>query len=196
MSDKIRLVLASGSPRRDAILNQLGLEHITVPSAIDEKSIKEKNVRMYAKKLASLKASKVASKFKNSIIIGADTMVLVKNKVFGKPHDKEEAARMLHELSGRTHRVITAICIIDTRSNKKLVRLISTSVRFRKLDNQTINAYIATGEPLDKAGAYAIQGKGAALVDGINGDFYNVVGLPVPALLELLESLHVRPGSK
>ncbi len=196
MRDKTRLVLASGSPRRDSILNQLGLKHITIPSRIDERSIKAKNVRTHAKKLAMLKAGKVAPKFKDSIIIGADTLVAVNGKVFGKPKDRKDAIRMLCKLSGRTHQVITALCIIDTRSNKKIVKLVSTSVRFRKLDNQTIREYVRSGEPLDKAGAYAIQGKGAALVESINGDFYNVVGLPVPVLLEVLKRLHIRPRSR
>jgi septum formation protein len=196
MGDKIRIVLASSSPRRDGILNQLGLEHVTVPSEIDERSIKEKAPRAYAKKLAVLKASKVAPGFKDSIVIGADTLVITDNKVFGKPKDKEDAVRMLGELSGRTHRVITALCVIDTRSNERIVKLVSTSVRFRKLDNQTIKEYVGSGEPLGKAGAYAIQGRGAALVESINGDFYNVVGLPVPALMGILERLHASPRSR
>lgn len=195
MSDKIRIVLASGSPRRDAILNQLGLEHINVPSEIDERSIKEKDARAYAKKLAVLKASKVASQFKDSIIIGADTLVIIKDKVLGKPESKEDAVRMLTELSGNTHHVITGMCVIDTRSGKKIIKSVSTSVRFRRLDDQTVREYVASGEPLGKAGAYAIQGKGAALVESITGDFYNVVGLPVPALVEILERLQALPRS-
>jgi len=196
MQDRIRIVLASASPRRESILNQLGVEHLTVPSRVDERSIKERDVLAYTKKLAVLTASKVAPRFKNSIIIGADTLVAAGSKIFGKPKDKKDAARMLHELSGRAHRVTTALCVVDTRSDKKTIRLVSTTVRFRKLSDRTIQDYVASGEPLDKAGAYAIQGRGAALVASINGDFYNVVGLPVPALLEILEKLHVYPRSR
>jgi septum formation protein len=196
MRNKIRIVLASGSPRRDAILNQIGLPHIIAPSGIDEKVVKVKGLASYVKRLAVLKAEDVASLFKDAIIIGADTMVIVDGNVLGKPKDKDDAARMLGELSGRTHSVMTGLCVIDTGTGRKVVSLARTKVRFRKLDMAAIQEYINTGEPMDKAGAYAIQGRGAALIESISGDFYNVVGLPVPALMDALERLGALPGQK
>jgi septum formation protein len=166
---------------------------MVVPSRIDEKDAKTKSIREHVKKLARLKAEKVAVRFKDAIVIGADTLVIYKGKALGKPKDRKEAAAMLRKLSGKRHRVFTALCVIDTRSGRKFTRLVSTSVKFRKLSKEAIGGYINSGEPMDKAGAYAIQGRGAALVKSISGDFYNVVGLPVPTLLEILERLHVLP---
>ncbi len=195
MRNETRLVLASTSPRRDAILNQIGLDHVSVASEVDEKSIKITSPRAYARTLAVLKASSVAPKFKDSIVIGADTIVVLDGKVLGKPESEEHAASMLQNLSGRTHTVITALCVIDTKSNTRVVKLVSTRVKFRKLNSKAIKEYVRSGEPLDKAGAYGIQGKGAALVESICGDFYNVVGLPVPALMSILERLGALPRS-
>ncbi|MBI3593243.1 MAG: septum formation protein Maf, partial [Nitrospirae bacterium] len=144
-----------------------------------------------AKFLSSEKAKAVSKKYKNAIIIAADTFIVFRGKLLGKPHTEEEAGRMLKTLNGKSHSVITGFTILDTGNNKKISRSVETKVYFKKLTIKEIDAYVKTKEPLDKAGAYAIQGLGSVIVKKIEGDYFNVIGLPVSVLMESLKKFGV-----
>jgi septum formation protein len=179
------LVLASASPRRRKILSDLDFEYIPAVSSVKEDEVIWEEPRKRARVLAELKAVDVQSDFPSKRIIGADTVVECDGRRLGKPADEKEAADMLRFLSGRTHTVITALALVSLPNHRK-IELESTSVIFRELSQQEIESYISTGECFDKAGAYGIQGYGAALVEGIEGCFYNVVGMPVNLLIRML----------
>ena len=147
--------------------------------------------RRLARYLSCEKAKAVAEKYKNAIIIAADTIISLDDKVFGKPHTNSEAIKMLNILNGWAHDVITGFTIMDTGEGKSVSRSVVTKVYFRKMTMREIEAYVRTGEPLDKAGAYAIQGIGAAMLKKIEGDYNNVVGLPVDAVMKELRKLVV-----
>lgn len=137
------------------------------------------------------KAQEVAQRHHNSIILGADTFIVFNNQILGKPHTSEKAKQMLTELSGKIHLVITGFTIIETETEKTLSQAVETKVHFRSLSEQDIKGYVNSQEPLDKAGAYAIQGLGAVLVKKIEGDYFNVVGLPLSAIVESLKQFNV-----
>jgi len=158
-----RVVLASGSPRRHQLLNLIGIEHEVNSANIDETPRPREAPRRYAERLAREKAATVAVRDPDLITIGADTVVVINRKVLGKPIDTSDAARMLAMLSGREHTVITAVAVARGRKLRSAIE--EVRVKFRRLREDEIEAYIATGEPMDKAGAYALQGIGAALVD-------------------------------
>lgn len=139
--------------------------------------------------LSSRKAEEVAARVAEGLVLGADTIVLLDGEILGKPADGTEAKRMLSRLSGRMHQVLTGLTLIDVATGTELSELERTKVKIRTLSAQEIEDYVRTGEPLDKAGAYGIQGQGAALVEGIEGCFYNVVGLPLAKLAKLLTKL-------
>jgi len=124
-------------------------------------------------------------------MIAADTVVILNGKILGKPKNKKEAARMLRNLSGKEHKVITGVAVVNAKTKKLLQDVVITKVKFRRLDRDLIEKYVASGKPLDKAGAYGIQGKGALLVESIEGDYFNVVGLPLNALNQLLEKFGI-----
>ena len=147
--------------------------------------------RQLARFLSSEKARAIAVKHTDALVIAADTFIVFKDHLLGKPHTREEARRMLLLLNGRAHSVITGFTIIDTRSKKKLSRSVETRVFFRKLTDKEISSYISTEEPLDKAGAYAIQETGAVIVRKIEGDYFNVMGLPLSSLTEALKKFGV-----
>ena len=180
------IVLASKSPRREQLLKQIGLNFIVVPSNIDEKKISIISNDLYVSKLAYLKAENVSNQYKNSWVIGADTVVALDNDCLGKPGSKEEAYFMLKKLSGKKHKVITGYTIINKKKEKKFSEIIKTDVIFRIISDLEIEAYINTKEPFDKAGSYAIQGYGAAFVNNICGSYTNVVGLPVCEIINYL----------
>jgi septum formation protein len=183
------LVLASGSPRRRDILTALGLQFDVRRPDVDETLRPGETADCAARRLAEEKATAVEAD-PDELVIAADTIVVLDGELLGKPSGPEEAVVMLGRLAGRCHDVITGLAVrfgADTRSVTA-----RTSVRFRFLDPAEIAAYVATGEPLDKAGAYGIQGYGSALVERIEGDFFNVMGLPVPALLALLSATGFR----
>lgn len=182
------LILASQSPRRIELLNQLDVKFIIDPSNLEEEQIKKTNRNPVSVVLetAKAKAKAVAYRYRNGIIISADTIVVLGKEILGKPKSKQEAYLMLKKLSGRQHKVITAIAVIDAKTKEEAVGYTSTKVKFRKLSNKEIKKYINTGEPMDKAGAYAIQGKGAAFIESISGDYLNVVGFPLILLNKLL----------
>ena len=182
-----KVVLASASPRRRAILRQVGVEPEVC--AVDIEEIKELSGHMDEEALtvrnATMKAQAAAEKYDDALVIAADTIVVLEGQIFGKPADEAEAKGMLSLLSGRVHQVYTGICLIDTRSGRSISGADICQVTFSRLSNQIIDEYVADGEPMDKAGAYAIQGKGALLVDKIDGDYYTVMGLSLTLLRQL-----------
>ena len=185
-TQKCPLILASGSPRRKEILDTMGLEFSVDVSDADESFAGTPEEMVL--ELSRRKALAVASRHSGAMILAADTLVFG-DEVLGKPHSAEEAKRMLAELSGRWHSVYTGVTMIDTRSGKTLSRADVTRVHFVALTAQDIDAYVATGEPLDKAGAYGIQGRGGMFIDRIEGSYSNVVGLPMALVRSMLLEL-------
>lgn len=188
---EIPLVLASTSPRRRELLTNAGIDFDIITSDIPEEQQLGEVPIAFACRLAREKAEAVLHKFPDRPVrvLGADTIVVVEDQVLGKPSDNEDARRMLQLLSGRTHEVVTAVCVI-TRDEQGSVtaglRHATTVVRFHELSEPAISAYIATGEPLDKAGAYGIQGAASPFIAGYIGDYNNVVGLPIDLVREML----------
>lgn len=184
MKNTKKIILASGSPRRKMLLNALlkkfGLKFVVIPANIEEYiPSKINDFGKFTADLAELKAIEVAQKNKG-LIIAADTIVVYKNKVLGKPGSKSEAKKMLNLLSGKKHNVFTGICIVDTEKNQYIKTYEKTEVSFRKLQNKEIEFYVTSGSPMDKAGSYGIQDDlGSTFVKSIKGDYFNVVGLPV-----------------
>jgi septum formation protein len=187
-----KIILASASPRRKEILATSGLKFTVCKSSYAEDLTVSKEPRSLARFLSRKKAEDVVSKYTDAIVIAADTFIVYKNKLLGKPSGPDDARRMLKMLSGKMHSVITGFTVIDSKTNKKVSRSIETKVYFKKLTTDKINAYVRSGEPLDKAGAYAIQGLGAVFIEKIEGDFFNVVGLPVCALAESLKKFGIK----
>jgi septum formation protein len=186
-----KIILASASPRRKEILRITGLRFAVCASVYKEEITLPLTPRKLARHLSRKKAEAVAHKYKNAIIIAADTFIVFKNRLLGKPRTDKEAETMLRMLAGKAHSVITGFTIIDTGSNKILSRSVETKVYFKKSGREEITAYVRSKEPLDKAGAYAIQGLGAVLIEKIDGDFFNVMGLPLCALTESLKKFGV-----
>ena len=189
-----KIVLASASPRRRELLEQIGIKFDIVVSNEPEDEI-DKNLspENYTSELALMKACNAAKKLtgtkrRNSLIIAADTVVYSDGIILGKPKDKEDAFGILKGLSGKTHEVYTGVCVMRLSDGYAVSESVKTSVVFKNLPDSMIKRYIETGEPMDKAGAYGIQGKGAVLVKEINGDYFNVVGLPVSTLYDMLVS--------
>ena len=177
------MILSSGSPQRRAILEQLGVEfRVEVPDV-------EELVEGDPRDMVLENALRKARSGSGDLVLGADTAVVLGDRVLGKPRDRAEAAEFLAALNGSTHEVMTGIAVVDAGGERSDVAV--TQVRFRALDRTTLDWYLATGEWRDRAGGYAIQGRGAALVESIEGDYWNVVGLPVPALLRLVPDLLV-----
>ncbi|WP_229408222.1 Maf family protein [Massiliimalia timonensis] len=180
------VILASQSPRRKELLQMIVPKFSIEPSHFEEKAVQERIPERLVRLLAEGKAKTVWEKHPEDLVIGCDTIVLSPDhEVFGIPENREEAKRMLLSLSGRTHRVITGVCVM--RRGKKSVFHQTTKVTFQMLTDSEIEAYLDTGEPFDKAGAYGIQGYAGALVERINGDYYSVVGLPVAKLRKVLQ---------
>lgn len=187
-----RLVLASQSPRRAELIGRLGLEFETVPADIDESYLHGETPPQHAERLAREKALKIAADRADALVIGSDTIVVIDGEVLGKPRDRAHAIEMLTRLSGREHEVCTGVAVAHKgRVESELERV---RVRFRTLDGRAAEQYVSTGEPMDKAGAYGIQGFGSALVQGIDGDYFSVMGLPVVRMLELIERFGWRYG--
>ena len=186
-----KIILASASPRRKEILATTGLKFDICVSYYEEDLSMKKDPRSLARFLSRKKAEEAAHKYKNAIIIAADTFIVFRGKLLGKPHTAKEATRMLLMLNGKMHSVITGFTVLDTGSNKSVSRSVETKVYFKKLTQKEIMTYVRTKEPLDKAGAYAIQGLGAVLIEKIEGDFLNVVGLPLAALTESLKEFGI-----
>lgn len=185
ISAQYPLILASASPRRKQLLAQMGLPFRSVSSNVSEKGLSNDPAAI-SRHLAEKKACQVHSKNKGSWILGADTVVAIDSQILGKPDDSNRARYMLTLLSGKEHRVITGIYILDPSGNVAHSEAVTTLVRFIKLNVKQIKAYISTGEPYGKAGSYAIQGIGAFMVESISGSYTNVVGLPLSALIQAL----------
>lgn len=180
------IVLASSSPRRKELLENLNVDFKVIPSSIEEVMIPNEKPEALAMRLAFTKAFDIANKNENKVVIGADTIVVLDNDVLGKPKDEKDAFNMLKNLSNTYHQVITGISVINLNENKKIVDYVVSDVKFKNLDDEKIKRYIDTKEPLDKAGAYGIQGYGSLLVEEIKGDYFNIVGLPLSKLDEIL----------
>ena len=186
MTMKRKIILASASPRRKELLEKLDLDFSVCPADIDESLLPDEDAAMYPLRTAVQKAMAVAKTEEDALVIAADTVVAVDDDILGKPRDEAEAKAMLQCLSGREHIVITGIGVVDTASGRTLSATEQTIVYFHPLRDEEIDAYIATGECMDKAGSYGIQGKGSLLVRKIDGDYFNVMGLPLSRLYRLL----------
>jgi septum formation protein len=182
-----KIVLASKSPRRAEILRAVGWEFEAVAANIDETRMESEDAVSYVKRLAQTKAETVAKKISNpGLVLGADTVVVIGGEILGQPRDDGDARRMLNLLSGKWHEVVTGIALIRAgQTPQVLIDHETTRVRFCEMSADEIDWYVSTGEPRDKAGAYAIQGRGALFIEEIQGDYFNIVGLPVRLLYEL-----------
>ncbi len=180
------LILASSSPRREKLLREAGLDFIVEPSHLEEHVDEKLKPNELVVELAKMKAIHVASKHPEDIVIGADTIVVFENKILGKPTDEEDAYRMLKLLSGERHTVYTGVALVKGEKIHSFVS--ATDVSIKHLSDLEIKDYIKTGEPMDKAGSYAIQGEGGKIVDHYKGDFFTIVGLPLKDLLEALKT--------
>ncbi len=188
MSERVAVALASQSPRRRQLLEGLGLAVQVVPSTFDERSAAwHGDPAELAQNFARRKAD-AAEQGGPALLIAADTIVVIGGEVLGKPVDPADARRMLRLLAGRTHTVHTGFCIVDRDSGRRVQGVESTDVRFLPLSDAQINGYVASGDPMDKAGAYGIQGRGGLLVERIDGDFYTVMGLPLARVGRALQA--------
>ncbi len=185
-----RVILASASPRRRELLTLIGIRHEVRPADVDESIHPNEAPAVYAERLARTKAEALADRGDDVLSIGADTIVVIDDDVLGKPRDREEAAVMLARLSGRTHTVYTAVAV--RRGERTVSAVEHVAVSFRTLTAEAIKSYIATGEPMDKAGAYGIQGYGATIVERIDGDYFAVMGLALGTLVRLMDDVGVR----
>ncbi len=180
-----KLILASGSPRRAEILSAVGWEFEKIVPEVDETEFEAENPADYVRRLAQTKAETVALKYAERIVLGADTTVVIDNQIIGKPIDLADARRMLRLLSGRTHEVLTGVAVAQNSEIK--VGLQRTKVKFKPLSELEVEFLVTFGAPLDKAGAYAVQAQAALVIEGIEGDYWNVVGLPIGLVYELVK---------
>lgn len=191
----MQLILASQSPRRRELLTQMGFSDFIIRPAQGEETMNATlSPGQLVEALSRQKAAEVALTAPDAVVVAADTVVTADGRVLGKPQSKEDATAMLRFLSGRTHTVYTGVTVC--RNNKFTTQHEATNVRFRPLTDEEISAYIASNEPMDKAGAYGIQGLGALLVEGIEGDYFNVVGLPICRLGRMLAEFGIDPLCK
>jgi septum formation protein len=182
-----QLILASASPRRRELLQRIGVAFVVIPSDTPETAQPGELPQAYALRVAVEKAYEVARKHPGAWVLGADTIVEIDGQVLGKPRDAADGQRMLRQLSGRTHQVMTAFALLDRGGQVRTKQVVTSRVTFKPLSDARIQAYLATGEPFDKAGAYAVQGLGASLVEGVEGSYTNIVGLPTD---EVQAALH------
>ena len=187
-----RIILASASPRRKELLEKLGLRFEVEPSNYEEYTPSGLEPHELARRISREKAKAVASKHEDAIVIAADTFIVFGKRILGKPHTAIEAREMLKTLSGQSHSVVTGFSIIDAGTNRTLSQSVETKVYIKKLTQVEIDVYVKSKEPLDKAGAYAIQGLGAVFVEKIEGDYFNVIGLPLSALTEALKEFGIK----
>lgn len=191
----MRIILASASPRREALLKQIGVAFRVMPSRVsEEKAGRSGDPGSFVERAALAKAEDVAARVAHGLVLGADTVVVLGREILGKPSSPADAQRMLERLSGVTHRVYTGLALVRAEHRRVIHRRTAhelTRVTMRRLRREDISGYIATGEPLDKAGAYGIQGRGAMLVEHIEGCYFNVVGLPLARLTDMLTEFGV-----
>lgn len=186
------IYLASSSPRRKQLLDQIGLPHAVLVSSVEETGYEDLPPEQQVTKLALRKADAVAAGLDRGLVIGADTMVVWREQVLGKPRDQAQALAMLTSLQDSEHQVYTGIALVDAASGHRVMGSECTAVKFRPVDKEEILAYVATGEPLDKAGAYGVQGIGGVFVESISGCYFNVVGLPLARLVTMLAEFDVK----
>ncbi|MGD8353991.1 MAG: Maf family protein [Pseudomonadota bacterium] len=190
---KKKVILASASPRRKELMDLTGLKYQVVPPDIDEKVLPEESPRDHVERLALQKAKSVAANNPDDVVIGCDTVVIVNGRqILGKPQKKKDAKYMLTNLAGREHTVLSSVAAVWQGRNKQRVVTVESRVRMKQLEDWEMNWYIDSGEPMDKAGAYAIQGRGAIFIEGIVGSHTNVIGLPLMETVMLLRSFGVR----
>ena len=192
----MRFILASASPRRRELLMSINLDFEIIPSHIPEVRGEGESPEEYVARLSREKAAAIAEKFPADWIIAADTTVLLGDQLLEKPEDAEDAARMLATIAGKTHTVYTGVTLLNLARNWHDTRVAESEVRMLPLDAREIEWYVATGEPLDKAGAYAVQGTGAMFIDSIHGSYTNVVGLPLATLFGMLRKAGIDPISQ
>ena len=185
------VVLASSSPRRKELLEQIGLKFTVDAGEVNEDISRKPNPTDLVKTISLEKATAAAARHPDSIIIAADTIGVLGNKLLGKPRGAAEAVAMLHMMSGKCHSVLTGFTVLDAGDGRTVSKVVETRVYFKKLSPEEIENYVRSGEPLDKAGAYAIQGIGSSLIDRIEGDYYNVIGLPLYALVNELKKFGI-----
>lgn len=184
-----KLVLASGSPRRAEILERAGWPHEIIVAGIDETVLPDEDPAAYVQRLARGKAEAVASRLSEGVVLGADTTVVVANEILGQPVDDADARRMLRLLNAKWHDVLTGVAVVRVGGETR-VAYETTRVRFAEMSEKEIDWYIATGEPFGKAGGYGIQGKAALFIEEIEGDYFNIMGLPIRLVYELAADLH------
>jgi nucleoside triphosphate pyrophosphatase len=184
-----RIILASASPRRAELLNQIGVEFELAPSQAEERPHPDEAPADYITRIARAKVIAVARERETGLVIGADTVVVLDGRLIGKPESPADAQRLLRQLSGRWHAVLTGVALYDVETRHEVADYEKTLVKFAQLTDGEIDWYVATGEPMDKAGAYGIQGIGGLFVDEIAGNYYNVVGLPIPLVYRLARRL-------
>ena len=187
-----KLILASGSPRRAEILNFVGWEFEKRVADIDETNLPDEKPDDYVQRLAREKAEAIAVYYEDALVLGADTIVVIDKQIIGKPKDLDDARRMLRLLSGKRHEVFTGVALVkkETELNpKSIVDLQKTAVKFAELSDEEIEFLVEKGEPLDKAGAYAVQAQAALFIEEIEGDYWNVVGLPVNLVYRLMQEI-------
>jgi len=185
------LILASSSPRRREMLQSVGLNFKIVPSHVNEENLVAENPRQHVKRLSRDKAMAIATKFKNAWVLGADTIVVIDGDILGKPSSGREAKMMLKKLSGREHKVFTGYSLVHMKTEVCATGVVQSSVKFKTISRDEMNWYIACDEPYDKAGGYALQGKGAYFIESIRGSYTNVIGLPLCEVLETLKRFKV-----
>ena len=189
----MKLVLASASPRRRELLSAIGLDFEVVPSRIVEQRGEDETPEVYVLRLSQEKAEEVSAKRQDSWVIGADTTVFIDNAILEKPTDEADAARMLRLIAAREHTVFTGVTLIGPSARYRESRVVSTRVTIIGLTDEEITWYVSTGEPMDKAGAYAVQGIGAMFISSINGNYTNVVGLPLSVLFDMMRRAGIDP---
>jgi septum formation protein len=185
----LEIVLASGSPRRQELLRQVGLSFRVIPSGVDEQVAEPLAPGALVEHLALAKARDVAAREPGALVLGADTIVVVDGRILGKPKDRADAIAMLQSLSGRSHQVMTGVALIG--GGRELVGHEETTVSFVPLTQRQIERYVDSGEPMDKAGAYGIQGRASAMINGIEGDYFTVVGLPLCRTAQMLSEFGI-----
>lgn len=188
------LVLASASPRRRFLLELVGFEFEVVEPSVNEDDHADEDPVTHVLRLSDLKARSVARGLDSGLVVGGDTIVVLGEEILGKPRDENEAFGMLRRICGEWHVVYTGLAVVDAASGRAASGYETTRVKIRKMSPREIRAYIATGEPMDKAGSYGIQGYGAAIVEAVEGCYFNVVGLPLVRLLSLLRQLDGQSG--
>jgi septum formation protein len=183
-----KLVLASGSPRRAEILERASWPHEVIVAGIDESLQPEEDAATYVQRLARSKAEAVAERLEEGLVLGADTTVVIEGQILGQPEDDADAKRMLRLLNGKWHEVLTGVALVRVGGESR-VAYETTRVRFAEMSESEIDWYVSTGEPFGKAGAYAIQGKASLFIEEIQGDYFNIMGLPIRLAYELAENL-------